>query len=106
MYEGRIKQIAADYRDKGVALVAIQPNGLIGYSERSHDDLGDSPEEMKIRAEYRDFNSLICMMARLRPSPASTVRSPRLTSTSSINSASCAIPSTSTITSGKARHQA
>src|SRR5436305_8578457 len=35
MYEGRIKQIAADYRDKGVALVAIQPNGLIGYSERS-----------------------------------------------------------------------
>jgi thiol-disulfide isomerase/thioredoxin len=56
MYEGRIKQIAADYRDKGVALVAIQPNGLIGYSERSHDDLGDSPEEMKIRSEYRDFN--------------------------------------------------
>ena len=56
MYEGRIKQIAADYRDKGVTLVAIQPNGLIGYSERSHDDLGDSPEEMKIRAEYRDFN--------------------------------------------------
>jgi hypothetical protein len=90
MYEGRIKQIAADYRDKGVALVAIQPNGPIGYSERSHDDLGDSPEEMKIRAEYRDFNSLICMMARLRPWPASTVRSPRLTSTSSINSASCA----------------
>src|SRR6516225_6646451 len=56
MYEGRIKQIAADYRDRGVQLVAIQPNGLIGYSERSHDDLGDSPEEMKIRAEYRAFN--------------------------------------------------
>ena len=56
MYEGRIKKIAADYRDKGVALVAIQPNGLVGYSERSHDDLGDSPAEMKIRAEYRDFN--------------------------------------------------
>jgi len=56
MYESRIKQIAADYHDRGVALVAIQPNGLIGYSERSHDDLGDSPEEMKIRAEYRNFN--------------------------------------------------
>jgi thiol-disulfide isomerase/thioredoxin len=56
MYEDRIKKIAADYKDKGVKLVAIQPNGLIGYSERSHDDLGDSPEEMKIRAEYRDFN--------------------------------------------------
>src|ERR1043166_9472259 len=45
IYEGRIKQIAADYRDKGVALVAIQPNGLVGLSERSHDDLGDSPAE-------------------------------------------------------------
>jgi thiol-disulfide isomerase/thioredoxin len=56
IYEGRIKKIAADYRDKGVAVVAIQPNGLVGLSERSHDDLGDSPEEMKIRAEYRDFN--------------------------------------------------
>jgi hypothetical protein len=30
MYESRIKQIAADYHDRGVALVAIQPNGLIG----------------------------------------------------------------------------
>src|SRR5215475_14572175 len=45
IYEGRIKKIAADYRDKGVAVVAIQPNGLVGLSERSHDDLGDSPEE-------------------------------------------------------------
>src|SRR5712664_781177 len=48
LYEDRIKKIAADYRDKGVALVAIQPNGLVGLSERSHDDLGDSPAEMKI----------------------------------------------------------
>ncbi|HJZ99083.1 MAG TPA: redoxin domain-containing protein [Candidatus Solibacter sp.] len=56
IYEGRIKKIAADYRERGVALVAIQPNGLVGLSERSHDDMGDSPEEMKIRAEYRDFN--------------------------------------------------
>src|SRR2546425_1564077 len=30
LYEDRIKKIAADYRDKGVALVAIQPNGLVG----------------------------------------------------------------------------
>jgi len=56
MYEGRIKKIVEDYRDKGVALVAIQPNGLVGLSERSHDDMGDSPAEMKIRAEYRHFN--------------------------------------------------
>jgi thiol-disulfide isomerase/thioredoxin len=56
IYEDRIKKIAADYRDQGVRLVAIQPNGLVGLSERSHDDLGDSPAEMKIRAAYRDFN--------------------------------------------------
>jgi thiol-disulfide isomerase/thioredoxin len=56
LYEDRIMKITADYRGKNVALVAIQPNGLIGLSERGHDDLGDSPEEMKIRAEYRQFN--------------------------------------------------
>src|SRR5450631_3505359 len=26
LYEGRIKKLAADYKDKGVALVAIEPN--------------------------------------------------------------------------------
>jgi len=26
LYEGRIQKLAADYRDRGVALVAIQPN--------------------------------------------------------------------------------
>jgi thiol-disulfide isomerase/thioredoxin len=56
MYEDRIMKLTADYRDKNVAVVAIQPNGLVGLSERGHDDLGDSPAEMKIRAEYRQFN--------------------------------------------------
>lgn len=56
MYEDRIKKITEDYRDKNVAVVAIQPNGLVGLSERGHDDLGDSPAEMKIRAEYMQFN--------------------------------------------------
>ena len=45
-----------DVADKNVAVVAIEPNGLVGLSERGHDDLGDSPAEMKIRAEYRQFN--------------------------------------------------
>jgi len=56
MYEDRIMKITEDYRGKHVAVVAIQPNGLVGLSERGHDDLGDSPAEMKIRAEYRQFN--------------------------------------------------
>jgi len=58
MYEKRIKQLAADYRDRGVALVAINPNDpkAIQLSEMGHTDLGDTLPEMKLRAEYRHFN--------------------------------------------------
>src|SRR5579859_6801037 len=58
MYEKRIKQLAADYRDRGVALVAINPNDpkAVHLSEMGHTDLGDTLEEMKLRAEYRHFN--------------------------------------------------
>ena len=58
LYEGRIKQLAADYQDKGVALVAIQPNDpkAVRLDEMGYTDVGDSLEEMKIRAAYRHFN--------------------------------------------------
>src|SRR5260370_15823090 len=58
MYEKRIKQLAADYRDRGVALVAINPNDpkAVHLSEMGHTDLGDSLEDMKLRAQYRNFN--------------------------------------------------
>lgn len=58
MYEKRIKQLAADYRDRGVALVAINPNDpkAVHLSEMGHTDLGDTLPEMKLRAEYRHFN--------------------------------------------------
>ena len=58
MYEKRIKQLASDYRNRGVALVAINPNDpkAVHLSEMGHTDLGDSLPEMKIRAEYRHFN--------------------------------------------------
>jgi peroxiredoxin len=58
LYEGRIKRIAADYRDKGVALVAIQPNdpNALRVDEMEMSDMSDTLEEMKIRAEYRHFN--------------------------------------------------
>src|SRR6266849_6299879 len=57
-YEARIKQLAADYRERGVALVAIQPNNpdAILLSELGHTDVSDSLAEMKIRARYRHFN--------------------------------------------------
>jgi thiol-disulfide isomerase/thioredoxin len=58
LYETRIKELAEDYRDKGVALVAIQPNNpeAVRLDEMGYTDLGDSFEEMKIRAEFRQFN--------------------------------------------------
>src|SRR6266436_3779397 len=58
LYEGRIKRIAADYRSKGVALVAIQPNdpNALRVDEMVMSDMSDSLAEMKIRAEYRHFN--------------------------------------------------
>ncbi len=58
MYEKRIKQLATDYRNRGVALVAINPNDpkAVHLSEMGHTDLGDTLEEMKLRAEYRHFN--------------------------------------------------
>ncbi len=58
LYEGRIKQLAGDYQDKGVALVAIQPNDpkAVRLDEMGYTDVGDSLDEMKIRAAYRHFN--------------------------------------------------
>jgi peroxiredoxin len=58
VYENRIKQLVADYTAKGVAFVVIQPNSPKGLrlDEMGYTDLGDSLEEMKVRAEFRKFN--------------------------------------------------
>src|SRR3984957_2373579 len=55
MYETRIAQLAADYKDRGVAEVAIQPNDptAIRIDELDSSDISDSLEEMKIRAQYK-----------------------------------------------------
>ncbi len=55
MYERRIAQLAADYRDRGVSVVAIEPNDpkAITIDELDSSDISDSLEEMKIRAEYK-----------------------------------------------------
>src|SRR5271157_1164512 len=55
MYEQRIQQLADDYKDRGVAVVAIQPNDpkAIRIDELDCSDISDSLEEMKIRAEYK-----------------------------------------------------
>jgi len=57
-YEKRIKRIAADYRDKGTALVAISPNDpkAVRLDELGYSDMGDSFEDMKIRARDMEYN--------------------------------------------------
>jgi len=55
MYEQRIQQLADDYQDRGVVVVAIQPNDpkAIRIDELDSSDISDSLEEMKIRVEYK-----------------------------------------------------
>jgi len=57
-YEERIKRLAADYRPKGVAVVAINPNHAesVRFDEQGYTDLDDSFASMKIRAADRHFN--------------------------------------------------
>lgn len=56
-YEARIAQLQADYQGKGVALVAISPNDpqAVRLDELGYSDLGDSFEDMKLRAKERQF---------------------------------------------------
>jgi peroxiredoxin len=58
LYEARIKRLVEDYRDRGVAFVAIEPNnpGAVRLDEMGYTDVGDSLDDMKIRAAYRHFN--------------------------------------------------
>ena len=57
-YEDRIKQLVIDYKDKAVAVVAIMPNDpkSLRLDELDFSDLGDSYDEMKIRAREKGFN--------------------------------------------------
>lgn len=57
-YEERIKQLVVDYKDQGVAVVAISPNDetSVRLDELGYTDLNDSLEEMKIRAKDMAFN--------------------------------------------------
>jgi thiol-disulfide isomerase/thioredoxin len=56
-YEDRIIKIYNDYKDRGVALVAISPNDpkAVRLDELGYTDLGDSLEEMKVRAKDKKF---------------------------------------------------
>jgi thiol-disulfide isomerase/thioredoxin len=57
-YEDRIKALATDYRPRGVAVVAVNPNSpaAVRLDELGYTDLDDTLEAMKVRAADRKFN--------------------------------------------------
>lgn len=57
-YEDRIIALAKDYRPEGVAVVMISPSSANGLnlSELGYSDMGDSFDEMKMRAQDKGFD--------------------------------------------------
>ena len=58
VYEQRIIDVQKDYKDKGVQVVMINPNSpeALCLEEMAWTDLGDTFEDMKIRAKEKEFN--------------------------------------------------
>jgi peroxiredoxin len=57
LYETRVQKLYDEYKDKGMAMVAINPNDPKAASptEMGYTDVNDSLEGMTIRAKYRHF---------------------------------------------------
>ena len=57
-YEERIKSLVSDYKSRGVAIVAINPNSpaAVRFDELGYTDLDDTLDAMKIRAAQKRFN--------------------------------------------------
>ena len=55
LYEARLRTLADDYRDRGVTLVAINPNrpAALQLQDLSFSDVGESLDDMKTRATHR-----------------------------------------------------
>ena len=127
-YEGRLKQLVLDYRPRGVAFVAINPNNpdAVRLDEQGYTDLDDTFESMKLRAADRGFNysflddgptegaarhygpaatpdSIIrsSTMAPVSLSPDNTDQSPPRMSSSSTPRASCDFADASTTRSAR-----
>jgi thiol-disulfide isomerase/thioredoxin len=56
-YDERLKKLHADYKDKGVAIVAISPNDPLALrlDELGYTEYSDSLDEMKLRAKDQGF---------------------------------------------------
>jgi thiol-disulfide isomerase/thioredoxin len=55
LYEARLRALADDYRNKGVALVAINPNqpSAMQPADLAYSDVGETLDDMKTRAVHR-----------------------------------------------------
>jgi peroxiredoxin len=56
-YEDRVAKLDADYRSRGVKVVLVSPNDPLALrlDEQGYTDLGDTLEEMKVRAQERGW---------------------------------------------------
>lgn len=57
-YEDRMIQLTKEYTPKGVSVVAISPNdpAAVRLDELGYTDMGDTFDEMKIRAKQKQYN--------------------------------------------------
>jgi len=57
-YETRLQELVKEYRDQGVAIVAISPNDALAVrlDELGYTDVGDSLDDMKLRAKEQGFS--------------------------------------------------
>src|SRR3981081_1221137 len=93
MYEERIQQLETDYRHRGLAIVAIQPNDpkAIRIDELDSSDLHDSIGTNKTVALIKNITTLHSFTtARRNRSRGPTVLKPHLMFSYSIKTASCA----------------
>src|SRR5216684_908577 len=92
MYEQRIQQLETDYRDRGVAVVAIEPNDpkALRIDELDSSDISDSLDEMKIRFEYKHLHYPYLYDGETQALTRAYGRRPLLMSSFLIKTASCA----------------
>ena len=105
LYESRIRKLDEDYRDKGVTVVAINPNkaAAMQLADLGHTDVGESLDDMKVRAGIAALGIRICPTATRNPYRRRSAWSPCPTSSYSIRRGDCSTRDGSTTTRVRTR---
>ena len=98
LYEARIQRLHEDYRRKGVAVVAVNSNrpAAIQLADLAHTDVGESLEDIKVRAEHRKLAYPYLSDGETQTVTKQFGVAPCRTSSCSIRRAPCAIRGAST----------